>query len=869
MTEEEEFEFRHRYEMEQAAAKPAPAPGLPPETWIDTSGSVPTIREGKKPAAKPDPGKRIGTKGGPAPADNGNFLGALETAATMATGATTGLVGGAAGLIGAGYNNIASLFSGAPMRDPGEAFSQGAQALTYSPRTERGQEMTQGAGQFLAENAPAAAAGPFGMVGMGTAGVGRGMMNAAKAGARNQRAVIGAAAGAAADAVTPTITPEMARLQRLAKEKWGIELQPHQLAPGRVTDAAAELAENMPLAGSKKEANRAQFRKAVLRAMNAESGDAEISQDAFNAGITRSGKKIGEVASKAVVPLKGKLQDDLNKLWSEAESIGQGDSPRVIPNFIKRITEVAEENGTVPGKSLREAISEVGLAARGAESGDLKNRLNHLQDVLIDAVERASSKEDFEAFKTARKEYAIAKQIEPIVAKMVDNDFSPAALMGRVTRDSSGKEYMAKGMGGDIGDLAKIGQRMKDPPSSGTAQRSLIYGVASGGTGAAAFAEPVSAAAALGTSYGLSNAYNRLGPRLSTRMANKALRTGPEAMPPPPPTTTLGLEGAQMGGPLAPPAGVWGANPALGDLTPDLGTSLGAAPGRPLQRSQGPGGRVGASGLYPALGQEPLVPPQGMALLRPDQYPGAPVSGLDFVAEPALQGLTPDLDTLLGLTGQTRPQAGPLAGPRPLGLVPTEVGLADQPMRVLPGGYDARLGRNYSEAGPAQPSVPPSQFGARPQMPAVPGRPDLPDSILFGPNMQPTGLPSAPTDGFRKLGENNAALLEPGAQEAIKRGAPKATPRANNASGESAASQEAINRVAREKASGQMRAKWSGGKVEKLIGPDAVDARVGPKEVILQRGVGKNKWTVLDQGKDVKKSDIARAIAEAEKKEWK
>lgn len=71
----------------------------------------------------------------------------------------------------------------------------------------------------------------------------------------------------------------------------------------------------------------------------------------------------------------------------------------------------------------------------------------------------------------------------------------------------------------------------------------------------------------------------------------------------------------------------------------------------------------------------------------------------------------------------------------------------------------------------------------------------------------------------------------------------------NNASGESSASVEAINRVAAEKAAGQNRYLIDrDGTVTPLVGVDAVDAVARPGQVIVQKGVGAEKYAVLDRG---------------------
>lgn len=71
----------------------------------------------------------------------------------------------------------------------------------------------------------------------------------------------------------------------------------------------------------------------------------------------------------------------------------------------------------------------------------------------------------------------------------------------------------------------------------------------------------------------------------------------------------------------------------------------------------------------------------------------------------------------------------------------------------------------------------------------------------------------------------------------------------NNASGESSASVEAVNRVAAEKAAGQDRFVINpDGTVIPLVGVDAVDASAKPGQVIVQKGVGAEKFTILDRG---------------------
>ena len=91
-----------------------------------------------------------------APSVLDRIIGAGETALTLGTAATGGTVGT---IIGAGKGLTEQILSGEfgtpqAARAVEKAASEGAQALTYQPRTEAGQEMVQATGQFLGEVLP-------------------------------------------------------------------------------------------------------------------------------------------------------------------------------------------------------------------------------------------------------------------------------------------------------------------------------------------------------------------------------------------------------------------------------------------------------------------------------------------------------------------------------------------------------------------------------------------------------------------------------------------------------------------------------------------------------------------------------------------
>lgn len=92
----------------------------------------------------------------PEPTLTDRAVGAAETGAALLTGATTGMVGGAAGAVKTIAGQILSGEFGTPEAAnlAEQAAQRGAQALTYAPRTQAGQQMTQAAGETLAQVLP-------------------------------------------------------------------------------------------------------------------------------------------------------------------------------------------------------------------------------------------------------------------------------------------------------------------------------------------------------------------------------------------------------------------------------------------------------------------------------------------------------------------------------------------------------------------------------------------------------------------------------------------------------------------------------------------------------------------------------------------
>jgi hypothetical protein len=109
------------------------------------------VKAARQESANQIPGSQVPgtTPQAPEPGIGDRLLGAGETAITMAAGATGGMIGTVGGAVrGFGQAVVANKFGtreGADMIE--QSAAQGAQALTYAPRTQSGQQMVQAVGE--------------------------------------------------------------------------------------------------------------------------------------------------------------------------------------------------------------------------------------------------------------------------------------------------------------------------------------------------------------------------------------------------------------------------------------------------------------------------------------------------------------------------------------------------------------------------------------------------------------------------------------------------------------------------------------------------------------------------------------------------
>jgi len=475
-------------------AAPSPLDRLPPET---------------SPTAQPQ--RNADTLGQ-------RILGAGEAGLSAITGAAGGAAGQLYGigktLTGGKYGTQAGIQEGE------KAGVELANKLTYQPRTQTGQQLTEGVGRALEASRLQGLPVEGGMIGripeIPGAALRAGEVGAAGAQAAGRQAARGVASA------LPAVDAETQRLAQQA-HSMGFRLTPEQVVGGKYSKIAGESLASVPMSGANTELNKNVFLRNLSEQAGIEGG--KPTRAAFGEATKRVGQGIGDLNQKYDLPI-GK--DTIPLLRQNA--IGQLPEVKSVVNHYVDMVKKETKGGNLNGTIFRKINTELDSRIKSTSNGDLKHALGELQDDLLDLQEAQMLPEDSARLNTLRRQYAIQRTIEPLASKSPTGDIAPSALLGAITATKVGKARVARGAAGDLGTLADIGARfLKEPKSSGTAERRLIQGIptalssaagAGVGTAAGASALPAILGGVAGT-YGAANLYNRAGPAITRAMIDR------------------------------------------------------------------------------------------------------------------------------------------------------------------------------------------------------------------------------------------------------------------------------------------------------------------------------------------------------------
>lgn len=266
------------------------------------------------------------------------------------------------------------------------------------------------------------------------------------------------------------VSPHVRKLWEAAKAR-GIELTPAQLSDSKLVKFLQSQFGLLPGAGAQATADtqRAQFNRSVARSFG-EEADA-VTPEVYSRAKARQSAAFEELTARNNLRIDQRLINQLEEIGREADVVGGETAATVrnaIDNFIGR-AQVGDGGVFVPGKAYQAFDSQVGkVAMRGTPTA---HYVGQVKTAVRKAMDESISPADKDAWAALRREYGNRKTVRDVVT---EEGIAPQSLMGRVRSNNAGKEAMASGTRGELGELANIGQRMKAPPSSGTAERSLV-----------------------------------------------------------------------------------------------------------------------------------------------------------------------------------------------------------------------------------------------------------------------------------------------------------------------------------------------------------------------------------------------------------
>lgn len=305
------------------------------------------------------------------------------------------------------------------------------------------------------------------------------------------------ASGVSALAKRGAASPQVQALYEKARAA-GIPVNMAQLSDSRFLKTLQSTLERLPLTGAQGTRNAQQ--EAFNRAVSKTFGEdvPKVTRDVYAGAKGRIGGEFERLSSSNSLTIDDNLLGRLAGVVDESIRFADEGTGKAVRNVVEDLLARVDGSGKVPGKAYQSIDSKLGQLMRAG--GEKAHYLGQVRQAVREAMDASISPGDKFAWDTARRQYANLKTVRDLVAKEgAEGDISPGLLMGRATANQAGKERMAMGRGGDLGELAMIGKQfVRDPvPDSATAQRMMTMGLLGGG-GVGAFIDPASTAMAIG-----------------------------------------------------------------------------------------------------------------------------------------------------------------------------------------------------------------------------------------------------------------------------------------------------------------------------------------------------------------------------------
>jgi hypothetical protein len=279
---------------------------------------------------------------------------------------------------------------------------------------------------------------------------------------------LGAGARKFGKSASEAIAPEVRAIWNKAKE-FGITLTPAQLSDSRLMKYMSHQFGMLPFSGgtSRTEQQVGQFNRKLAESIGVDAP--VVTPEVYASKKAADSAKFTELTDRNNLQVTPDLATKLHRIAQEADIASVGPQVR---QAMEGLYSQMSSDGVVPGPAYQALDSILGKATKAGDTA--AHFVGRVRGAIQDAMDSSISPEDSAAWRKLRQEYANRKTLRDLVAKSDGGPLPPAQVMGRVTATGAGKERMASNRGGQLGDLARVGQRMKPPPSSGSGERVLV-----------------------------------------------------------------------------------------------------------------------------------------------------------------------------------------------------------------------------------------------------------------------------------------------------------------------------------------------------------------------------------------------------------
>lgn len=282
-----------------------------------------------------------------------------------------------------------------------------------------------------------------------------------------------ALAKSAVNKLTPQISSTEKEVAKpiidLAK-KHKIDLSVSDIAGSNFYKRAVAQGRSMPLSGAEAQSEKVQnqINKAVSRTLGKESD--KITPEYLDSVRLELGDRFQDFTKGKEFTVTADAYTKIDEMANLASRKAYGvDGEALFNQYKSELESLVDDRGLIKGDKLDKFRRDLSSVARRQSNSDIGQVASDFENAVVDIISDSDPKIAKEITDTKYKYKNFKTIIAPSARNQATGDINPAALTNEVMR-SFGRDKFATGRAGDLGEIARLGQSMRLPNSSGTAE---------------------------------------------------------------------------------------------------------------------------------------------------------------------------------------------------------------------------------------------------------------------------------------------------------------------------------------------------------------------------------------------------------------